>query len=200
MSQLLKIVGEIVETQLNQNVGYHVGKADVPAESLKGRGWYFGNKVGYLGTGFYFFGNLLDAKNLQKQLKSSLWSIDLRPYKLFKASNPLLFYQDIKQFSQLLGNVKPEVINTPELYESLDEISTIFRDEHHILINQQELTKILHNFVEDIQKRVEGTQLSNRLLEPLGYEGIDNRGIPELDHYGVGSVLFHIKPRTFTKL
>jgi hypothetical protein len=200
VSDILKLVEEIVESQLNQDVGYHVGKADVPAESLKGRGWYFGNKVGYTGTGFYFFGNLSDAKNLQKQLKSPLWSIDLGPYRLFRASNPLLFYQDIKQISQLLGNVEPTSVNTPELYESLDEIAHIFRDEHHISIEQQKLIKILHKFIEDIQNKVEGTQLSNRLLEPLGYEGIDNRGIPELDHYGVGSVLFHIKPQTLTKL
>jgi hypothetical protein len=38
----------------------------------------------------------------------------------------------------------------------------------------------------------------NRLSEPLGYDGIDNGGVEDLDNYGVGSIIFQSKfdPKT----
>lgn len=184
----------------SENIGYHVGGIKTPSESLKSRAWYFGNKVGYMGTGFFFFGKLEDAEDLQKQIKGPIYQIDLNSYNLYKPGNALLFYQDIKQVTQLLGKVRKKYLKTEALLESLVEIADIFRNEHGISIVKKELVKILYNFILDVQNRKEGTLLTNRLLEPLGYDGVDNRGNDELDHYGVGSVLFRIDPSTVTQI
>lgn len=197
MSKLVDIVKEFVDQQLStKNVGYHVGKLDIPSESLKSRGWFFGNKVGYMGTGFYFFGKLEDAKDLQSKIKGPIYEINLDSYKLYKPNNSTLFYEDIKQITQLLGNIDPKTLNTSGLEESLKEIADIFIEEHGIGISQDNLLTILKGFIQDVMKKREGTLLTNRLLEPLGYEGIDNRGNSKLDHYGVGSLLFDFKTGT----
>ena len=194
---LIDIVREFVEQQLNtKNVGYHVGKLDIPSESLKSRGWFFGNKVGYMGTGFYFFGKLEDAKELQRKIKGPVYEINLDSYNLYKPSNSTLFYQDIKQITQLLGNVDPKTLDTEGLQDSLTEIADIFTQEHGIGIPQDTLINILRGFAKDVIEKKEGVLLSNRLIEPLGYEGIDNRGNEKLDHYGVGSLLFELKAGT----
>ena len=194
---LIDIVREFFEQQLNtKNVGYHVGKLDIPSESLKSRGWFFGNKVGYMGTGFYFFGKLEDAKELQRKIKGPVYEINLDSYNLYKPSNSTLFYQDIKQITQLLGNVDPKTLDTEGLQDSLTEIADIFTQEHGIGIPQDTLINILRGFAKDVIEKKEGVLLSNRLIEPLGYEGIDNRGNEKLDHYGVGSLLFELKAGT----
>jgi hypothetical protein len=196
-SKLIELVKELVDQQLStKNVGYHVGKLDIPSESLKSRGWFFGNKVGYMGTGFYFFGKIEDARNLQRKIKGPIYEINLDSYNLYKPSNSTLFYEDIKQITQLLGTVDPKTIDTPGLDESLDEIADIFIKEHGISISQATLIGILKGFVKDVATKTEGTLLTNRLLEPLGYEGVDNRGNDKLDHYGVGSLLFEFKTGT----
>lgn len=184
----------------NNNPGYHVGGIKTPAESLKSRGWFFGNKIGYMGTGFFFFGKLEDAEDLQKQIKGPIYQINLDTYNLYKAPDPVKFYNDIKQITQLLGKVDKQHLKTKELIESLVEIADIFRDEHGINIPKKELVKILYKFIVDVVTKTEGPLLSNRLLTPLGYDGIDNRGIDELDHYGVGSVLFKIDPSTVKQI
>jgi hypothetical protein len=149
-----------------------------------------------MGTGFYFFGKIEDAKDLQKKIKGPLYEINLDSYKLYKPSDSTLFYEDIKQITQLLGTVDPKTIDTPGLDESLDEIADIFIKEHGISIPQDKLIGILKGFIKDVATKTEGTLLTNRLLEPLGYEGVDNRGNEKLDHYGVGSLLFRLDPST----
>ena len=37
--------------------------------------------------------------------------------------------------------------------------------------------------------------LSSRIMKSAGYEGVDIRG-SELDNFGVGSIIFDIKPNT----
>lgn len=180
----------------SSNIGYHVGGIKTPSESLKSRGWFFGNKIGYMGTGFYFFGKLEDAEDLQKQIKGPIYEIELGRYNLYRPSSPVKFYKDVKQITQLLGNVDKKYLKTKELIESLIEIADIFRNEHGIGLPKKELVKILHKFILDVQNKTEGPLLTNRLLEPLGFDGVDNRGNAKLDHYGVGSVLFNIDPST----
>ena len=197
MSKLVDIVKEFVDRQLStKNVGYHVGGIETPSESLKTRGWFFGNKIGYMGTGFYFFGKLEDARDLQRKLKGPLYEINLDSYNLYKQSDSTLFYEDIKQITQLLGNIDPETLDTPGLQDSLTEIADIFIQEHGIGIAQDKLIGILKGFIEDVISKTEGPLLTNRLLEPLGYQGVDNRGNDKLDHYGVGSLLFTLDPST----
>lgn len=197
MTRFIELIKEVIDQQIdNSNVGYRVGDMKTPSESLESRGWYFQNKVGYMGTGFYFFGKIQDAKALQKRLKSPLYEIDLDSYKLYKAGNPKQFYLHIRKITQLLGRVDPQFIGTEELQESLEEIADILINKHAIGLPKDTIVEILNTFVLDIQNKNKGTLLTNRLLEPLGYDGIDNRDVTELDHYGVGSVLFRVDPST----
>jgi len=198
---VIKEILEIVETQIELNIGYHVGDFKHPAESLEGRGWYFGSKIGYLGTGYYYFGSKVDAEKLLQQTKNPfLYQINLTPYRLFKAPNPELFYRDIKQITQLLGNLNGVSLETPEIKESFQELAHIFRTDHQIKLTEDQIINIIKGFVRDVHEKKPGKLLSNRLLEPQGFEGIDNRGVNTLDHYGIGSVLFKIKSGTTKEL
>jgi hypothetical protein len=183
------------------NNGYHVGPINTPSESLKSRGWYFKSRIGYLGTGIYYFGELEDAISHSKSIKDNqpVFEINLDNYNLFVPTNPNLFYDYMKEITYGLGNLTIEDLNNPEIKDSIDEIVKVIIDDLNILIEEDKLKEILVSFVKDVNNRVDGPLLSNRLLQPLGYEGIDNRK-GNLDNYGVGSVLFDVKDNTYKEI
>ena len=200
---LLESILEEMEIDTSKNIGYRVGNVDIASESLESRNWYFGSKIGYLGTGFYFFGTLEMAEKhsksaiTKKSTGSTIYQIDLDQYKLFKPSNPDLFYDYIKEITHGVGNLSTEEIESLELKDSIDEIVGVIQNELNIKVSDDKILEILKQFVSDIETKSKGKLLTNRLLEPLGYEGIDNRG-SSLDGFGVGSLVFEIKPNTVT--
>ena len=189
-----------IKEQNNTKIGYHIGNINLPAESLEDRNWYFGNKTGYLGTGYYFYGDLKNAKEDARTLnKNKILSIDLSSYKLFRSSSPEKFYDTLAELTQQIGlaapNISDEDISTGNIEDSLDEIAEIVQKDLKLPLDNSKTKSIVIDFIKDIRDKNSGTLLSNRLLVPLGYEGINNINTP-LDNFGVGSIIFDIKDKT----
>jgi len=184
------ILGEIED---EVKYGYKIGEFTTPSETLASRNWTFNSKVGYLGTGHYFYGDEETASEDRRFLgrSSNIKKFPLSDYKLYRASDPEKFYDNIKLITRELGlyATSGEELSEPELNEALEEIYSIIKDELGLPISQDKAFTILKDFISDIQNKQDGPLLSNRLLQPLGYEGIDNTNT-NLDNYGVGSVIF----------
>jgi len=189
------ILGE-VEDEIKY--GYKIGEFTTPSETLASRSWTFNSKVGYLGTGYYFYGDEKTALEDRRFLNRSadIKKFPLSDYKLYRASDPEKFYDNIKLITRELGlyATSGEELSEPELDEALEEIYSIIRDELGLPISKDKAFTILKGFISDIQNKQDGPLLSNRLLQPLGYEGIDNTNT-NLDNYGVGSVIFTDKKK-----
>lgn len=195
---LFALVREAIE---GMDVGYHIGDFKNPAESLADRHWSFKTKTGYLGTGFYFYGDLENAKQDSDYLKGigkgQVSKIDLSKYKLYRSSNPTNFYDTMSEVTKQVGQVAPSIqeedLQSPEIKEAMSEIVDVITKELGLPIEEGTIVGIISKFIKDVREKVNGEMLSNRLLKTLGYEGIDNRDT-NLDHFGVGSVLFTYKP------
>jgi len=195
---LFALVREAID---GMDVGYHIGDFKNPAESLSDRNWNFENMTGYLGTGFYFYGDLENAKQDSDYLKGigkgEVYEIDLSKYKLYRSSNPTNFYDTMSEVTKQVGeaapNIREEDLQAPEIKEVLEEIVDVITKELGLPIEEGTVVGIVSKFIKDVREKVNGEMLSNRLLKTLGYEGIDNRDT-NLDHFGVGSVLFTYKP------
>ena len=193
--RLIKLLTE------NLKVGYRLGGFQHPSETLKDRGWYFASNVGYLGTGYYFVSTLDKATDIKKTVRQDdLYQIDLSGYRLFRASDPIAFYEDIKQITKLVGEYSKDSLLDDLDEDAFVEIYEIIKS-HGISMSENNFRTALDGFIKDVHYRKDGTLLSNRILEPLGYDGIDNTGIEDLDNFGTGSVIFSskFKPDTAQK-
>jgi len=195
---LFALVREAIE---GMDVGYHIGDFKNPAESLSDRDWNFKTMTGYLGTGFYFYGDLENAKQDSDYLKGigkgEISEIDLSKYKLYRSSDPDNFYYTMRGLTQQIGQAAPKIreedLQSPKTKQGMKEVVAVVTKELGLPIEEGTIVGIVSKFIKDVRERVNGEMLSNRLLKTLGYEGIDNRDT-RLDHFGVGSVLFTYKP------
>lgn len=179
---------------LEGRYGYKMGKSSRPAETLERRNWDFKSKIGYLGTGHYFYGDRETAEADSKYLgrsSSGIEEIDLDKYNLYRAEDPELFYDIIKNLTREIGLYASsgENLSEKELEEPLEEIYQIIKEDLKLPLTKKEALRIVSRFISDIQNTRPGTMLSNRLLGALGYKGIDNTDTP-LDNFGVGSIIF----------
>jgi hypothetical protein len=183
---------EIIKEEASK-FGYKIGEFNDPSETLASRNFNFNSRVGYLGTGYYFYGDEETAKSDKSFLnrKEEIKQIDLSKYKLYRAPNPEIFYDEMKNITRELGLYASsgEKANEKEYNDALDEIYDILKNELNLPLNKEKTSEIITKFIEDIRTKTDGPLLSNRILQPLGYEGIDNTGT-NLDNYGVGSVIF----------
>lgn len=176
---------------LEGRFGYKIGEHDSPAETLQARGWNFQSKIGYLGTGYYFYGDEQTAKEDAKYLNreaSNIKKFDLSQYNLYRPENPEQFYDNIKQLTREIGLYASNKEELPEDDILLDIADAVVED-IGLPLGRQEVVDVVKEFIQDIQQRKQGDLLSNRLLKKLGYQGIDNTDTP-LDNYGVGSIIF----------
>jgi len=204
---LFSLIQEETNLKPKEHKGYSISSFDTPTETLESRNWYFGNMTGYLGTGYYFYGDLNNAKEdlmtLSKTREPQITEIDLSQYKLYRPDNAENFYETIRDITKQLGEIAPEVseedLQDPAIQEGLHEITDIITKELGLPLQEGTVIGILVKFIKDVREKNNGVMLSNRLLDRLGYQGIDNTNTP-LDNYGVGSVLFVVKPTSLEKL
>jgi hypothetical protein len=193
LNEIFKSLNILKENTPSSEYGYKIGEFTTPSETLEGRNWDFTSRVGYLGTGFYFYGDKDTAEKDKTFLnrKSPIKKFPLSDYNLFRSSNPEEFYNDLKLITKELGTYASsgDEMESSKLNEALDEIYDIIKNDMGINLEKQQTFTILQQFIEDIKNKKPGTMLSNRLLQPLGYDGIDNTNT-NLDNYGVGSVIF----------
>ena len=183
----------ILESKGGAKFGYKIGEFITPSETLQSRSWFFKSKVGYLGTGYYFYGDEKNASQDKKTLNrgEEIKKIDLSKYNLYRSSNPTQFYDTIKDLTQQLGlyALEGSSLSEEEEYLAFEEVADIIVDELNLPLETENVIKIIMGFVQDVRDKKDGPLISNRLLIPLGYDGIDNTNT-SLDNYGVGSVIF----------
>ena len=183
-----------LEENQNLNFGYRAGgfNPEFPSERLKDRGIGLVNsKVGLLGTGYFFVGDIEAAKKLSKELGgkyNTISKIDLSKYKMFRPDNPTEFYEGIRDTTFYLNGLSLKDLKEPETQENIEDAIDIFSD--YLNLNRAEVEKIFEEYLKDIIKKKDGDLLSNRLL--FNYDGIDLRGTP-YDDFGAGSLIFNGK-------
>ena len=181
------------ETQTS-NFGYRAGgfNPEFPSERLKDRGiGLVDSKVGLLGTGYYFIGNIESAKKLSKELGgkyNTISRIDLSKYKMFKPSNPTEFYNGIRDTTYYLNSLNLKDLEKSETQENIEDAIDVFSD--YFKINRTKIAKIFEEYLKDVIKKKDGDLLSNRIL--FDYDGIDLRNTP-YDDFGAGSLIFNGK-------
>lgn len=170
--------------------GYRIGEFGTPSETLESRNWNFSSKIGYLGTGYYFYGDHDLAKQDRKFLNRNqkIFRFPLNQYNLFQPKSPERFYNVIKEVTRGLGIYASDNTELEDEKEVFDEIVSELQ-QVGISLSNDKIMSILKGFIEDVKSKNDGPMLSNRLLTALGYEGIDNTNT-SLDNYGVGSVIF----------
>jgi hypothetical protein len=107
------------------------------------------------------------------------------------------------KLTQQIGLVSPEIsdeiIDDGSLNEALDDIVDVVKNDLGLSLEENTIKEIIIGFIKDVRDKNDGPLLSNRLLIPLNYEGINNINTP-LDNFGVGSVLFNIKEESISPL
>ena len=189
-------------TTLNEAVGYRAGRInpDTPQERLKDRAFHLvRSKVGVLGTGHYFYGDEGQAKkSVKADNRSGMTTIDLDKYKMFKPSNPELFYKNIQDITLLVRDLifSSEVDYEDEQTQNqLGDLAKYFQQE--IGISEDDVFNAIQLFIDDISAKRDGLLLANHLLKD--YDGIDNTGT-SLDNFAVGSLIFDgkLKPDSYS--
>lgn len=207
IEQLFGIVSEIINQKPKVQQGYSISSLQVPTETLESRHWYFKNKTGYLGTGYYFYGDLQNAKEdlrlLAKTREPQITKIDLTKYKLYRPDDAQYFYDGMVTITSTLGQAAPHIseekLQNKRVQANLHDIADAIIKDLGLPLQEATVMGILAKFIRDVRERNNGVLLTNRLLDRLGYEGINNVNTP-LDNYGVGSVLFVVKPASLQKL
>jgi hypothetical protein len=193
----------ISESKIAPKYGYRAGMfdPDSPAEMLKDKGiGLVTSKVGLLGTGYYFFGSISQAEELNSKLKYGVISrINLNEYKLFRPDDAVIFYENLRDLTQYFNQLQKSDLSSREFNEYLKDAIEIFSE--YLGLEEFETEQIFIMYINDVIQRRDGVLLSNRLLTKLGFDGIDFTGT-ELDHFGVGSLIFagKLKNGTFTTI
>lgn len=193
------LIPEIQEAK--SKMGYRAGafNPSQPAERLKDKGiGIVKSKVGLLGTGHYFMGNLDDVKRLQDQLGyTTLSQIDLSQYRLFRPDDPTGFYENIKAVTSYLHGLKPEDLQDSNVKDDIKDAADGFAE--YIGLDKKEALNIFKEYIKDVMSRKDGDLLSNRLLKD--YDGIDLTNTP-YDDFGTGSLIFNgkLKKGTYSEL
>lgn len=189
--------------------GYHIGNLEKKSESLSRRNYIIGVR-GALGTGYYFFGDINDAKKLLNtksdlskdkmgfQDNAKAFQVDFSKYHLFKPSNPVEYYDNlvIPVNNQVLRYLTPEDFKDKDTIDTLIDVAD-FYNEMGVNISAKNLVAIAKQFVIDLQnKSGNDDNFNTRVLKAVGFEGVDVRGTV-LDDFtnraNVGSVIFDLK-------
>ena len=205
-----KMVSLIMEsTQSQGNYGYHAGDLKIKTETLAQIGFHITN-TGHMGSGYYFYGDLKQAEDHVAELSSAknkdefsedrpIYAIDFSKYNLYDArQNATEFYTTMKSITMGLSKVDDSFFTTEVYSEVLSSVHEALND-LNLTIDLETLDEILQSFVYDLVDREDGEMLASRIMKELGYEGVDVRG-SELDNFGVGSIIFDIKPNSTFKV
>jgi len=205
--KLFSLIKETTGEDPKIEQGFTISSFQEPSETLESRHWYFKNRTGYLGTGYYFYGDLenskQDLKTLSRTREPQITKIDLTKYKLYRPDDAQYFYDGMVTITSQLGEKAPKItekkLQHPRVQEVLHDIADAIIKDLGLPLQEATVMGILAKFIKDVRERNNGVLLTNRLLDRLGYEGINNVNTP-LDNYGVGSVLFVVKPASLQKL
>lgn len=190
----------------DKNYGYHAGNLKHKSERLSDRNYIIG-KTGQMGTGYYFYGNINDAKkhatnNIGKIGEDSIQTVDFSAYNMFKPNNPNEFYDGlvVPLNNEILKQLSPYDFKDQNILDTLYDAADFYR-ESGVNIDDETFIKLAYQFVSDLTNKSSSSDemFNNRILKSAGYEGVDVRGT-SLDNFAVGSVIFELKPDTIKQL
>jgi len=188
---------QLFENFKEKDLAYHVGSLKGKSETLTERGFKIGI-TGQMGTGYYFFGDLTDAKKFSKKQGSDIWVIDFSKYKLLKPKDVNEFYDGlVKPLTGFCKDLDLKDFEDKEVLKTLKDAADFYR-EYKVKISNKALIKIVREFVTDLidKKSKTNEMLNTRILKHVGYEGVDVR-FTDLDDFSVGSIIFDLKPKTY---
>jgi hypothetical protein len=203
-----KYFGNIDETEGTDSYGYHAGDLQNKTETLGQRNFNITN-LGHMGTGFYFYGDLDQAldhatgfgQSQQGEFSETrpVMKVDFSKYNLYDArNNASEFYETMKSITVGFSKVN-------DTFFTSDQYKAILQDVHGALSSMgisvpvDKLDNDLQDFTYDLIDKEDGEMLASRIMKSAGYEGVDVRG-SELDNFGVGSIIFDIKPNSVEKV
>ena len=204
---------EIPDTYQADNFGYHagnLGKAET-IQSLEST-----RSTGHFGTGTYFFGSKESPGFEGYAERRPVYRIDLSDYNLFRPDNSRTareLHDFLKEINRVvLGSKGLDDISTPlwmvredDITPSINTDSWVLRQiakntgmdtiDYHWFRNK--LTEMRDDYREEFQKaspwREPIETPATRFMKELGWEGIDVRGIDEVDNSRYGSVVYDFK-------
>jgi hypothetical protein len=201
-------VGETTEPSAlkeeSTNVGYHAGDLGYGKDTTLGN-MSSGRSTGHFGTGVYFTGNseALGPRAENRPIKT----IDFSKYNLAKPANKEAAYDlhdGLKNINNSVADIAEGVTEKPGYWgatinvnQELDKAATLIATSLN-LDNYSEIRKIIDEEVKKAADKLEGVQFTSKyeptaatnIMKRLGFEGVDVRGIPELDNTAYGSVIY----------
>ena len=184
--------------------GYHAGDLQNKTETLGQRGFKITN-LGHMGTGFYFYGDLEQAMEhatgfgqaTQGEFSETrpIMKVDFSQYHMFDAR------QIAGEFYETMKSITVGFSKVSDTFFTSNQYNQILQDVHEALTSMgismdiNKLDQDIQDFTYDLIDKEDGEMLSSRIMKSAGYEGVDIRG-SELDNFGVGSIIFDIKPNT----
>jgi len=184
---------EFIETDSGTNVGYHYGDLGIGWDTTR-KHMSGGRGTGHFGTGVYFLGKPLNKGGFYGSRPEH--RIDFSKFKLFKPSDPREFHKALKIINQLVGNdesLATEIFGKVIFSSPVHKAAFILWVMNPCGPSEKELEKII---TDEIEKEREGKLSSGeirtaptRIMQRLGYDGIDVRGT-ELDNTDYGSVIY----------
>lgn len=200
---------ELLKESLEGNYGYHVGnlknKSEFIGEKAFGartlaiQGIGKASKTGQFGAGHFLFGTKKQAEEFSKTKDRPIFKIDFDQYNMYRPSNPKDFVEGVINLTNQLIMVPEGFAETEDFDEVIDELSQDLPN-FGITLSKDEIYKITKDFVEDVteMKNPKSDYLITRYLKAMGYEGLDLRFTP-YDSYYIGSVIYDLKPNTFSE-
>jgi len=200
--------GCINEEVSNTIYGYHAGDLKNKTETLSQRGFRITN-LGHMGTGFYFYGDLNQAiehstgfgqsKQGEFSEKRPVMKVDFSKYNLYDArQNAGEFYETMKAITLGFSKVNDNFFTSKQYPDILNDIHEALIS-MGISVSVDKLDQDIQDFTYDLIDREDGEMLASRIMKSAGYEGVDVRK-SELDNFGVGSIIFDIKPNTVERV
>ena len=185
------------------SLGYRSGafNPSEPAELLSSKGiGIVSSRVGLLGSGYYFVGSPQTAEEIGSEVgHGGLSVVDLKNYNLYRPSDPEAFYENLRDLTKYFNDATKESLSDPRFKSNFDDAVEAFSE--YLELDEDSVRKTFVDYLRDVLLRHDGVLLSNRLLAPMGYDGIDLTQT-QLDHFGVGSLIFagKLKDGTYRQL
>lgn len=182
------------QPELPDNIAYHagdLGKAEGLSSMETTRG------TGHFGTGTYFVGNTKDL-DYEEYRGRPLHRVDLSGYNLYPARDRVQGFE-LHQFLKGVNKIALGGGEDIALKDMKRRAERLFRDYDASTLEQtlSELKQYVADNPEPWRTRLQGGPIldtpSTLFMKQLGYEGVDTRGIPELDNIEFGTVVYDLK-------
>jgi hypothetical protein len=192
-------------TALEENVGYHAGDLGYGFDTTLGR-MSSGRSTGHFGTGVYFVGS---PEVLGTSLKAErpVEKIDFSKYNLAKPEtrkDAFKLHDGLKDINDAVTKLAQGKTEWEGYFGAKENINSLYDKAASRLseslglgqygkiksLIEEEVKKTAPNVEKVIHTNEYVPTAATEVMKKLGYEGVDVRGIPDLDNTAYGSVIY----------